>query len=409
MKISLKNSYFQFVCIIVAVLFFLNSSAIAQFISTDTMPLDPLAFSLPASAKEVVSRRTAKAATFRLADGKFAAVSNAQEIFTKDEKGKYVPISNVCQFKGDRLVFNRLPREARVSFDLNKPAYTYTQRGYSFTLKFNVAGVAKAALQGNDTVSYALSDKVVLRWRVEHGFVLKEVEVSKPGPLADELTFTIEKLKNLKLRFLDGLIYLDDAITGENKYVMKEPFLMDMSRNKLDRPVKLVQAGNTFTYQYDVKGLTLPYILDPSVGPNNPGTVVNNTAAGSVAWTNPGNAIGSDGLYAVASGSNCPISNYLDVTNFGFSVPAGSSIDGIIIGIDRKATGTVMNTPTLRIIKSGVVSGDNKASVSVWSGTQGVVNYGSSSDSWNAGVTVADINTSTTGFRLQVYLGWACL
>ena len=71
----------------------------------------------------------------------------------------------------------------------------------------------------------------------------------------------------------------------------------------------------------------------------SPGTVVDSDATGTVAWTNPMNATTSDNVYATIS---CPtgISHYLKATNFGFSIPTGATINGIVVEIERKQSGS---------------------------------------------------------------------
>jgi len=74
----------------------------------------------------------------------------------------------------------------------------------------------------------------------------------------------------------------------------------------------------------------------PDTGAISPGTLADDAAVGAVAWTNPGNAASSDNAYAVFSTSGVQQSHYLKATNFGFSIPAGATIDGVAVSIERK-------------------------------------------------------------------------
>src|SRR6266545_5605068 len=70
-----------------------------------------------------------------------------------------------------------------------------------------------------------------------------------------------------------------------------------------------------------------------SAGPNSAsssGDCVNDAAIGTIAWTNPGQVLASDDLYATATVDG-ETTNYLKCTNFGFAIPAASSIDGIVV------------------------------------------------------------------------------
>jgi hypothetical protein len=68
------------------------------------------------------------------------------------------------------------------------------------------------------------------------------------------------------------------------------------------------------------------YIVDPSSGPNNPGTVANDAGVGTVAWDNVTNVISSDNSYAsIASTDTTPVTTqYIKATNFGFFRAFGS-------------------------------------------------------------------------------------
>src|SRR5258705_12472039 len=76
-----------------------------------------------------------------------------------------------------------------------------------------------------------------------------------------------------------------------------------------------------------------------SQGNNNGSTVTVVPIAGSTSsWLNSFNVKVFDGAYAVNS-VNMPVTgNYTDyivVTNFGFSIPVGSTIDGIKVSVSR--------------------------------------------------------------------------
>lgn len=55
----------------------------------------------------------------------------------------------------------------------------------------------------------------------------------------------------------------------------------------------------------------------------SPGTLADDAAVGTVAWSNPSNAASSNDSYATASGAG-GTTHYLKATNFGFAIPAGA-------------------------------------------------------------------------------------
>ena len=71
-------------------------------------------------------------------------------------------------------------------------------------------------------------------------------------------------------------------------------------------------------------------------GALSPGTIADDATVGTVAWTNPDNAKVSDNVYATVSLIGIGISHYLKATNFGFSIPTGATINGILVEIEKK-------------------------------------------------------------------------
>ena len=140
-----------------------------------------------------------------------------------------------------------------------------------------------------------------------------------------------------------------------------------------------------------------------SQGPLSPGTVVDDATVGTVAWINPDNAKVSDDSKARASLSST-ISHYLKATNFGFSIPTGATINGILVEVERLMTGTQPNVKDSKvlIIKGGVIGSTDKAdTVNVWPLTDTYKSYGSSSELWGETWTPADINDSGFGFVIS--------
>lgn len=135
----------------------------------------------------------------------------------------------------------------------------------------------------------------------------------------------------------------------------------------------------------------------PSSGPNNPGTLADDATVGTVTWTNPGNAASSNDTYATAALS-ISTSHYLKATNFGFTIPAGATIDGIEVTVEHK--GSSLNRITdnsIRLYKNGTgYVGDNKAFDS-WSSADEVITYGGAADGWNASLSAADVNDAGFG------------
>jgi len=134
-----------------------------------------------------------------------------------------------------------------------------------------------------------------------------------------------------------------------------------------------------------------------------PGTVVSVERGGGGVWT-PVNAVyESDDDGANISGANGSGEDYLKATNFGFNIPTGATINGILVTI-RKRGGTVGSfdyivDEEVKIVKANDTIGNtNKADgVTKWATSFTNYNYGGASDLWGESWTSADINNSNFG------------
>ena len=73
-----------------------------------------------------------------------------------------------------------------------------------------------------------------------------------------------------------------------------------------------------------------------SSGPRSPGTTANDAGVGANAWSSTGSSTSSNDSYATVATKG--ISNYLKVTDFGFSIPSPSGIAGIQLDVERSTT-----------------------------------------------------------------------
>lgn len=142
-----------------------------------------------------------------------------------------------------------------------------------------------------------------------------------------------------------------------------------------------------------------------SQGPNSAGTGVNQTGVGGTAWTNPGNIVSSNNTYASCTvpSTGGSTTNYIKGTNFGFSIPSGATIDGIIVEVERVDTNYNVTDSTAKLVKADTIVGTNKALAGQWSNTEGVFTYGSSTDLWGTSWTDTDINATNFGFVLNAF------
>ena len=140
-------------------------------------------------------------------------------------------------------------------------------------------------------------------------------------------------------------------------------------------------------------------------GPNTAGTGANDAAAGVVAWSNPTRITASDNSRSQAArASSSSTTQYLKGTNFGFAIPTGATIVGILVEIERfqSAGGGTMVDLEVKIVKAdGTFGTTNKASGTNWTGTEAFFSYGGASDLWGETWTSADINDADFGVVLR--------
>lgn len=144
---------------------------------------------------------------------------------------------------------------------------------------------------------------------------------------------------------------------------------------------------------------------------NSPVSATNTMCAfaysSTVGYTPAGNVTVSDNVYATAVHCDCCDQNTqcLTVSDFGFTIPSGAVIDGIVLEVEKKRTAGgssgIVEDNGLQIMKDGVLTGPNKSQYGIdWPLTDTYVTYGSSTDLWGTTWTPADINASNFGVSL---------
>ena len=119
------------------------------------------------------------------------------------------------------------------------------------------------------------------------------------------------------------------------------------------------------------------------------------------AWTNEANITASDDSRATCNGPTC---TYILATNFGFSVPAGATIDGVEFKIEMNdGGGNFSDTPTYLVVGGAVQTGTTDQQYcdsACILGTDTVHTYpqsGGSTDTWGNSLDAADVNASDFG------------
>lgn len=141
-----------------------------------------------------------------------------------------------------------------------------------------------------------------------------------------------------------------------------------------------------------------------TAGPNAPGTMASDSAVGFHVWGTPNNAKVSDNTYATIFASSTGDSQYLKATNFGFAIPSGATINGVSVAVERDRNVSLGNSiaeKSIKLVKGGTVSGNDKSTGAAWPNTEATITYGGAADLWGLTLTDTDINASTFGVVVQ--------
>lgn len=142
----------------------------------------------------------------------------------------------------------------------------------------------------------------------------------------------------------------------------------------------------------------------------SPGTVADDSAVGTLTWSNPTNAKAEDGSYAKAASVGVQAeSHYLKLTNFGFAIPEGATVLGIVASIRRRFTlsegGTGAADRKARIVKGGEIqSAADRAAGAAWGSPETKV-FGAADDLWSQSWEPADVNATGFGFAMSAIVG----
>ena len=146
-----------------------------------------------------------------------------------------------------------------------------------------------------------------------------------------------------------------------------------------------------------------------TAGPRYPGTVATEIGpSGDNDWTNASNIGADDGSEAQITAATYDAGDHsyrLKATNFGFSadIPAGSTINGITVEIDRRDFAGDAQDQEVRLYDANPsLVGDDKQTADSWPTTSAIATYGGASDTWNAGLTADDVRSSVFGVALIV-------
>lgn len=142
-----------------------------------------------------------------------------------------------------------------------------------------------------------------------------------------------------------------------------------------------------------------------STGPNSPSTVAN--AGTGVDWTNPTNITSADSSNATVfleDGNTVLATKYLRATGFGFNVPSGATINGVVVEYLGSNSSSDGHTTEVKLVKGGTEAGTAKTNGDA-SSAPSYNTFGTSSDLWGNTLTDSDVNGSGFGVSMKCSIG----
>lgn len=139
---------------------------------------------------------------------------------------------------------------------------------------------------------------------------------------------------------------------------------------------------------------------------------VTSTNGSGASWSNvgsPGSASSSDNTYCTAVCTRLTTGNNqsqdLYAQTFGFSIPTGSTINGVIVAVEKAQSGSAIRDTEVKLLNdSSSKIGSNYADTGTnWNGSDTVKTYGSSTDLWGATLTPAIVNSSNFGLTFSCF------
>ncbi len=147
-------------------------------------------------------------------------------------------------------------------------------------------------------------------------------------------------------------------------------------------------------------------IVTPLTVTASPTSCTNVADIGTQLWTTatPNDPLASDNLYATASVNDNQITNYLQCTGYGFTIPAGATINGITVYVERNASGTLVRDAAMRLVKDvaglATIQATDRSTLTNYTTADVVEAHGGGADLWGGIWTAADINSINFGAAL---------
>lgn len=177
---------------------------------------------------------------------------------------------------------------------------------------------------------------------------------------------------------------------------------------------KGLDAGHTLVSGRRPRPLGSPLPGSPALGWGHnqlaarpPTASADDASVGTVAWSSTSSALQLDSVRAtaVAVPAATGVTHYLVLTGFGLSVPADATLLGVRVEVMASgAAASSIRFNAVRLVKGGVISGDDKAAENAGNlaSTDAMFGFGTAGVLWGLTLTPADVNGSTFGVAISM-------
>ena len=144
--------------------------------------------------------------------------------------------------------------------------------------------------------------------------------------------------------------------------------------------------------------LLAPFAAHAAFQTRSPATCIS-FDIGNPNWGNPDRAQTSNDADATATVNDNQTTDALVCLQYGFSIPAGATVLGIIVRVERSATagGSPKRDAIMRILKGGVAEPADRSTATNYTTGDVVEDHGGATDLWGTTWTDADINDANFG------------
>lgn len=140
------------------------------------------------------------------------------------------------------------------------------------------------------------------------------------------------------------------------------------------------------------------------------GATINITSVNTMDWISPANVeVEDETLATFTTGPTQQLSHYLKTTGYGFAIPNGATITGVIVEVKRYLTQNDPNNNTweavympISLVKGGSIQGTTTSGPDHWYSQNQYTAKGGPQDMWGITLTPTDVNASNFGVAFAV-------